>query len=161
MHRGVVTALAVSISFAFCGAAVAQAPPSYGMPITIEQAKKVAAAAVAESTKNNWGHCIAIVAPSGDLTYFERMDNCQYGSIAIALRKAKAAAIFKRPTKSFEDRLAQGGGGLTLLTLDGVIASEGGLPILVDGKIIGAIGISGATGAQDAQAATAGLNALK
>ena len=104
---------------------------------------------------------IAVVGPSGDLVYFRKIDNTQFGSIAIAQHKAKAAATFKRPTKAFEDRVAQGGAGIAALTLDGMIASEGGIPIMVGGKIIGAIGCSGGTGQQDGVACQAGVNALK
>jgi uncharacterized protein GlcG (DUF336 family) len=167
MRKAVLTSLAVSAAILLSAQAHAQAPaappapPAYGEPISVEQAKKAAAAAVAEAKKNNWAMAITIVGPSGDLVYFEKMDNTQYGSIAISQRKARAAAIFRRPTKAFEDRVAQGGPGIAAMTLDGMIASEGGLPILVGGKIIGAIGTSGATGAQDGQAAMAGVNALK
>ena len=108
-----------------------------------------------------WTMAIAVVGPTGDLVYFRRHDNTQFGSTAIALHKAKAAAIFKRPTKSFEDRVAAGGAGLAALTLDGMIASEGGIPIVVGGKIVGAMGCSGGTGQQDGQACQAGVNALK
>lgn len=161
MYRHILTALAVSTSLAFSGAAFAQSgPPAYGMPISIEQAKKAAAAAVAEAAKNNWGLCISVVAPSGDLVYFEKMDNCQYASIAISQHKARAAATYRRPTKVFQDAMQKSPANLNLLTLDGIIASDGGYPIVVGGKIIGAIGTSGATGAQDGQAAMAGLAAL-
>jgi glc operon protein GlcG len=136
-------------------------PPAYGEPINIEQAKKAAAAAAEEAKKINTFMAIAVVSPSGDLVYFEKMDNTQYASIAIAIHKAKAAATFRRPTQSFEERVAAGGAGLTLLTLDGIIASPGGNPILVGGKVIGAIGLSGGTGAQDHQASLAGVAALK
>jgi uncharacterized protein GlcG (DUF336 family) len=105
--------------------------------------------------------CVAVVAPSGDLVYFERMDNCQYASITISQHKAKAAAIFRRPTKVFEERVASGGAGIAAMTLDGVIASDGGFPIVVGGKIIGAMGCSGGTGQQDGQSCQAGVNALK
>jgi uncharacterized protein GlcG (DUF336 family) len=136
-------------------------PPAYGEQINIEQAKKAAAAAAEEAKKINTFMAIAVVSPSGDLVYFEKMDNTQYASIAIAIHKAKAAATFRRPTSSFEERVGQGGVGLTLLTLDGIIASPGGNPIIVGGKLIGAIGLSGGTGAQDNQASLAGVNALK
>jgi len=136
-------------------------PPAYGEQINIEQAKKAAAAAAEEAKKINTFMAIAVVSPSGDLVYFEKMDNTQYASIAIAIHKAKAAATFRRPTSSFEERVGQGGVGLTLLTLDGIIASPGGNPIIVGGKLIGAIGLSGGTGAQDHQASLAGVNALK
>ena len=161
MYRSILAAVAVATSLAFSGAALAQGgPPAYGMPISAEQAKKVAAAAIAEASKNNWGLCIAIVAPSGDLVYFEKMDNCQYASIAISQHKARAAATFRRPTKVFQDAVQKSPSNLNLLTLDGIIASDGGYPIVVGGKIVGAIGTSGATGAQDGQAAQAGIAAL-
>lgn len=167
MRKISLTLIAAGAAILFGAQAYAQAPaapprpPAYGDMINMEQAKKVAAGAVAEAAKNGWALAITIVGPSGDLVYFEKMDNTQFASIAISQHKARAAATFKRPTKAFEDRIAQGGAGLTALTLDGVIGSEGGVPILVGGKIIGAIGTSGATGAQDGQSATAGVNALK
>jgi uncharacterized protein GlcG (DUF336 family) len=138
----------------------APAAPVYGEPITVDQAKKAAEAAVSEAKKNNWMMVISIVGPYGDLVYLEKMDNAQTGSITISQHKARAAAAFRRPTKSYEERVAAGGAGLTALTLDGVVASEGGIPIVLGGKIIGAIGVSGATSAQDGQVASAGVNAL-
>jgi uncharacterized protein GlcG (DUF336 family) len=143
------------------GAQAPAPPPAYGDIINLEQAKKAADAAEAEMKKNNWTMAVAIVGPTGDLVHFRRIDNTQFGSTAIALHKAKAAAIFKRPTKAFEDRVAAGGAGLTALTLDGMIASEGGIPIVVGGKIVGAMGCSGGTGQQDGFACQAGVNALK
>jgi len=134
---------------------------SYGPSISLDNAKKVAAAAVAEVRKNNWTMAVAVVDPNGDLVYFEKMDNTQYASVNIAIHKARTAARFRRPTSSFEERVGQGGVGLTLLTLDDIIASPGGNPIIVGGKLIGAIGLSGGTGAQDNQASLAGVNALK
>jgi glc operon protein GlcG len=139
-------------------AAPAPPPPAYGNAITVEQAKKVAAAAVAESRKNNWLMVITIVDPAGELVYFERMDNAQYASIQISQGKAKTAAKFKRPTKVFADAMA--GGANFYLSFEGLVASPGGVPIMEGGKIIGAIGISGATGAQDHQVATAAVAAL-
>jgi glc operon protein GlcG len=162
MYRSVLTALAVSTSLAFAGAAYAQSgPPAYGAPISIDDAKKAVAAGVAEAQKNNWGLCFAIVAPSGDLVYFEKMDNCQYASIVISQHKAKTAATYRRPTKVFQDAMQSSPSNLNLLTLDGIIASDGGVPIVKDGKIVGAIGVSGATGAQDGQAAAAAIAALR
>jgi glc operon protein GlcG len=140
--------------------AAAQTPPPYGEPIGIEAARKAVAAAVAESKKNNWGMAIGVVDTGGHLVYFERMDNTQAGSANIALDKAKTAVLFRRPSKAFEDALAAGGAGLRILTL-GVTAVEGGLPIVVNGKVIGAIGASGGTAQQDGVAAGAGVNALK
>jgi uncharacterized protein GlcG (DUF336 family) len=163
----------VLTSVALCAAIVAapafaQAPPTppappmaYGETINIETAKKAAAAAAEESRKNNWGMCIAVTGPSGDLVYFERLDLCQFASIAISQHKARAAATFKRPTKAFEDRVASGPAGVAVITLDGVIASEGGIPIVIGGKIVGAMGCSGGTGQQDGVACQAGVNAVK
>jgi uncharacterized protein GlcG (DUF336 family) len=154
--------IAAAIALMTCVPVSAQqppAPPMYGPEIALEQAKKAADAAEAEAKKNNWLMAIAVVSPSGDLAYFRKLDGTQYASIQIAQHKAKAAATFRRPTKAFQDGLAQG--NTFLLTLDGVIASEGGVPIVVGGKIIGAIGCSGGTGAQDGQVCQAGVNALK
>jgi glc operon protein GlcG len=163
MRQFVITSVALCAA-ALATPAVAQAPappPPYGETINSETAKKAVAAAVAESQKNGWAMCVALVAPSGDLVQFERMDNCQFASITISQHKARAAATFRRPTKVFEDRVAAGGAGITALTLDGVIASQGGFPIVVGGKIVGALGCSGGTGDQDAAACQAGINALK
>jgi uncharacterized protein GlcG (DUF336 family) len=162
MRNTILSTLAICAAVLFTTYAKAQGgPPSYGEPINFEQAKKATEAAMAEAKKNNWAMAITVVGPSGDLVHFAKMDNTQYGSIAISQRKARAAAIFRRPTKSFEDRVAQGGAGIAAMTLDGIIASEGGIPVVIGGKIVGAIGCSGATGAQDGQACQAGVNALK
>jgi glc operon protein GlcG len=118
-------------------------------------------AAAAEAKKNGWFVAIAVVSNGGHLVHFSKMDQTQFGSIQIAIHKAKAAAHFRRPTKAFEDRVAQGGAGIAVMTLDGIIASEGGIPLVRDGKIIGAIGCSGATGAQDGQACKAGVDTIK
>ena len=133
----------------------------YGEPIKLEQAKKAADAALADATKRGWPMCIAVVAPSGDLVYFVKMDDCQYASIAIAQHKAKAAATFRRPTVNFERLLGRGPFFSYLTTLDGVIASRGGNPIVVNGKIIGAIGVSGGSGAQDDVISNTGVGAVK
>ena len=142
----------------------ALAPPPYGEPINLETAKKVAAAAVAETTKRNWNaFCIAVVGPSGDLVYFEKQDNCQYASTTIAQHKARTAARYRRPTLVFETLIGKGPYYAYQLTLDDVIASRGGNPLVVDGKIIGAIGVSGGSGSQDnvvSLAGQAGLNAV-
>lgn len=133
-------------------------PPTtaYGTPITLEQAKKVADAAEAEARKRNMNMAIAVVEPSGDLVYFRRMDGTQYASIKIAQEKAISAALFRRSSKDFLDRVAKG--DLSPMSLRGAVASAGGIPILVNGKIIGAIGVSG--GADD-PVAQAGANAVK
>jgi uncharacterized protein GlcG (DUF336 family) len=133
----------------------------YGAPISTDNAKKAAAAAVAEARKNNWNMAVAVTDPSGALVYFERMDAVQYASIAIAQDKARAAATFRRPTKAMYDELEKGGAGLRFLSLRGAVASEGGELIIQDGKIVGAIGLSGGSGAQDGQCARAGTAALK
>jgi glc operon protein GlcG len=164
MRNTLLTSLAIGAAILFGADARAQAPappPPYGETLNSVTAKKAAAAAADEAKKNGWAMCIAVVAPSGDLVYFERMDNCQFASITISQHKARAAATFRRPTKVFEDRVASGGAGIAALTLDGVIASEGGLPIVVGGKIVGAMGCSGGTGQQDGMACQAGVNALK
>jgi uncharacterized protein GlcG (DUF336 family) len=162
--RRLIATMSVSIVFILCGVEAGNAqqpPPAYGEQINIERAKNAAAAAVAEAQKINTFMAIAVVSPSGDLVYFEKMDNTQFASINIAIHKARAAATFRRPTQSFEERVGAGGVGLTLLTIDGIIASPGGNPILVDGKLIGAIGVSGGTGAQDHQVSLAGVAAVK
>jgi len=139
----------------------AQMPNPYGPSISLEAAKKLAAPALAEAAKNNWSIALAIVDPSGNLVYFEKMDNTQLGSVNVAIDKARTAAMFKRPTKAFQDGLAAGGDGLRILRLQGVTPVEGGFPLLIDGKIVGAIGASGATSAQDSQCAKAGADSLK
>jgi glc operon protein GlcG len=140
-----------------CGPSAAQqpqaaAPPPYGTPISVDQARAAAAAAVAEAKKNNWFYAVAVVEPSGALVYFERMDDTQYASARIAQDRARASALFRRPTKAFADRVAQQN-DLSVLSLAESSWSEGGLPIIVDGKLIGAIGASGGTQPQDGQVA--------
>ena len=152
------TAAAMLMVFAL-GAQAQQMPNPYSGPITLETAKKITAAAVAEGKKNNWKMAFAVADTAGHLVYFEKMDNTQTASIKIAIVKARAAATFKRPTKTFADAVAKGNNAI--LGLPGTVTSEGGIPILVDGKIIGAIGASGGTGEQDGIAAQAGLNTLK
>jgi uncharacterized protein GlcG (DUF336 family) len=136
----------------------AQLPNAYGPAISVETARKLAAAATAEGKKNGWTVAVAIVDPDGELVFFERIDNTQAGSIGVAQDKARTAARFKRPTKAFEDALV--GGRQAILGLAGVTPIEGGLPLLVDGKIIGAIGVSGATSQQDGICAQAGADSL-
>jgi glc operon protein GlcG len=142
--------------------APAPAPPiEYGPTVTLDQARKAADAALAEAKKNNWLMAVAVVGPTGDLVYFAKMDNTQYQAIPLAQHKARAAAVFKRPTKALEERGSAGGAGIASMTLDGMIASAGGVLIVADGKIIGAVGTSGGTGEQDAVVSTAGVNAIK
>jgi glc operon protein GlcG len=132
---------------------------AYGLPITIEHAKRVAVPALAEARRNNWAMAVAIVDTAGDLVYFEKMDATQNGSVDVAIDKARSAARFKRPTKAFQDTLAQGGDGWRVLRLKGAVPIEGGVPVVVDGKIVGAIGVSGGTSPQDGQCANAGAEA--
>jgi len=139
------------------------APPQipYGLSINIESAKKAAAAAIAEARKNNWTMAVAIVDTGGYLVYFEKMDGTQTGSVDVSIEKARSAALFRRPTKLFQDGVAVGGEGLRLLRLTGAVPIDGGFPIIADGKLIGGIGISGGAGEQDGQVAKAGADSLK
>ena len=139
---------------------LAQMPNPYGVSINLETAKKVAAAAIAEARKNNWTMAVAITDTAGDLIYFEKIDATQTGSVKVSMNKARSAALFKRPTKAFQDVLAGGGEGLRVLGLEGAVPVEGGLPLLMDGKIVGAIGVSGGTSQQDGVSAKAGADAL-
>jgi uncharacterized protein GlcG (DUF336 family) len=135
--------------------------PPYGLAITNEQAKKVADAALAPARANGWTVVVAIVDTGGFLVYLEKLDQTQVGSVAIAEDKARSSAIFKRPTKMFHERLARGGDGMIVLGLKGATPVEGGLPILVDGKLIGALGVSGGSSAEDEVCAEAGAAALR
>lgn len=141
--------------------AFAQLPNPYGASINLEQAKKMAALSVAEAAKNNWKMAIAIVDVAGDLVYFEKMDGTQVASVNIAQDKARSSVRFKRPTKAMQDVLAGGGAGIRFLALQGAIPVEGGLPIVMDGKIVGAIGASGGTSDQDGLTAKAGADSVK
>jgi glc operon protein GlcG len=137
-------------------------PPEYGLSLTNEQAKEAAAAALAEARKNNWRMAIAVVAPDGNLVYFEKLDGTQNASASLALAKARTSALFRRPSKAFADQFLAGNTGFMSFPDDArPIASEGGMPIVQNGKLIGAIGVSGGTGPQDGQVATAGANVVK
>jgi uncharacterized protein GlcG (DUF336 family) len=146
------------------GAQQPAAPPppqiSYGAPISLEQAKKVIAAAEGEAKKNNWNMVIAVLDSGANLVMLERMDGTQLGSIEVAKDKAYSAVLYRRPTKVLQDVLEKGGLNLRVLKLSGALPFEGGIPILVDGKIIGAVGVSGGASEQDAQVAKAGADAL-
>ena len=142
--------------------AVAQTPPPpppYGAPISIEQAKKAMASAEAEARKNNWQVVISIVDSGGHLVMLQRLD-AQNASVDIATGKARTSVNFRRPTKALEDGLAANGTALRILAVPGAMPLQGGLPIVVDGKIIGAIGVSGVTSAQDEIVAKAGADIL-
>lgn len=138
-------------------------PPQipYGLSISTESAKTVAAAAIAEARRNRWNMAIAIVDTGAHLVYFERMQDTQTGSVDLAIEKARTSSLFRRPTRVFEEGLAAGGDGLRLLRLTGANPNAGGIPIVVDGKLIGAIGVSGGAVDQDEQAAKAGVAVAK
>src|SRR6185295_14127792 len=145
MKRSITTLLTFIFLAAFAAVSVyAQtAPaPAYGTPIAVESAKKVAAAAVAEAKKNNFQMAIAVVDTAGNLVYFEKMDGTQTGSVNVSIDKARSAALFKRPTKAFQDIVAAGGVGLRILGLQGAVPVDGGIPLMEGGKIVGAIGAS-------------------
>jgi glc operon protein GlcG len=150
-----------SVVFAQQPNATGMLPNPYGPPITLKMAKSVVAPAIAKATKNNWNMAVAIVDASGNLVYFEKMDNTELASPTIAIDKARSAASFKRPTKSLQVQLAAGGEGLRYLSLQGAIPVDGGIPLIADGKIIGAIGVSGGTSSEDGQSAQAGADSLK
>ena len=134
-------------------------PPGYGAPITLEQAKAAIAAGQAESKKNGWNHVFAVVDGGGNLIAFEKADLASNSSVEIAQAKAKTAATFRVPTKAYQDRLSSG--ETFILGLPGVVPAAGGVPIVLGGKVIGAIGVSGATPLQDHQAGEAGVAAVK
>jgi glc operon protein GlcG len=134
-------------------------PPPYGAPITLEQAKKVAAAAEAEAKKHNLNSVIVIVEPNGQPVYVEKMDGTQYASFNVAMDKATSSALYRRPTAAFQAGLKAG--NPYLMTLRGMNAVPGGLPIVVGGKLIGGLGVSGGSGPEDVQVAQAGIAGLK
>jgi len=142
-------------------AATPPPPPPYGPAITLEQAKKVMAGAEAEANKNKWNVVIAVLDSGGNLVMVHRMDGAQWGSIEVAREKAYSAVAFRRPTKVFQDLIEQGGGNMRILRLPGASPLEGGIPIVADGKLIGAVGVSGVTSQQDAQIGRAGIEAMK
>jgi len=158
--KSIIAVAAGAMIAGFTMQAAAQQLP-YGAPISTENAKKAAAAAFAEARKNNWTQAIAITDPAGVLVYYERMDGTQNAAPAVAQGKARSAALFKRNTKAFQDDLTAGGVGLRYLSLPGVVAAAGGNLLVIDGKIVGAIGVSGGTYAQDDQVAAAGAAALQ
>lgn len=177
MRRLMMMAGAAGVALLMGTGAFAQVPPDpnnpneavpekaaylpYGETINLETAKKVAAAALADATKRGWPMCISVVGPTGDLIYFEKMDDCQYASVTISQHKARTAARYRRPTVVFERLMGKGAFFAYLPTLDDAIMSRGGNPLVVNGKIIGAIGVSGGTGSQDDTISLAGAAALK
>jgi glc operon protein GlcG len=162
MSSDIVVKSLVAVLLTLCAASgLAQMPNPYGSPISLEDAKKIATPALAEARRNNWAVAVAVVDSAGILVYFEKMDNTQIGSADVAIGKARSAALFKRPTKAFQDTLAAGGDGFRILGLQGAVPVEGGIPLLIDGKIVGAIGVSGVTSQQDGQCAKSGAETLK
>src|SRR3954463_14612333 len=141
--------------------AFAQLPNPYGAAGSLETARKIAATSVAEAGKAGLKMAIAIVDTAGDLVYFEKMDGTQVASVNIAQDKARSSVRFKRPTKAMQDILAAGGAGVRFLALQGAVPVEGGLPLIIGGNIVGAIGASGGTSEQDGQAAKAGADSVK
>jgi glc operon protein GlcG len=153
---------AVAIMLATALSAVAQQPPTpYGAPMTLDAAKKAMAAAEAEAEKNKWPVAIAILDTTGSLLMLHKLESTQTASVEIAIGKARTALDFRRPTKALQDTVAGGGAGLRLLSVRGAFLLEGGVPVVVDGKVVGAIGVSGVTSDQDAQVAMAGAAAAK
>jgi glc operon protein GlcG len=136
-------------------------PPPYGPPITIEGARAVMAAAESEAAKNNWAVVISIIDSGGNIVMLHRHNDVQLSSIEISQGKAKTALMFKRPSKVLDDAISSGGAGLRFLALKDIVPLEGGLPLVAEGKIVGAIGVSGVLSAQDAQVARAGADGLK
>ena len=134
---------------------------SYGLPITTEVAKKVASAALAEARANGWTMAAAIVDPAGILVYFEKIDDTQHASPRIAIDKARSAAMFKRSTKTFQDSVERGGVGLRVTNLRGASTVEGGVPIIVNGQIVGGLGVSGGLAEQDGQCCKAAIEAIQ
>ena len=157
--RKLLVSIALVAGFAANNAFAQASPAPYGAPINIEQAKKAMVAAEAEARKNNWQVVISIVDSGGHLVMLQRLD-AQTGSIEIATGKATTSAALRRPTKAVEDGLAAGGAGLRILSVRSVVALQGGVPILLDGKIIGAIGVSGVLASQDEMVAMAGAAAI-
>jgi uncharacterized protein GlcG (DUF336 family) len=164
MFRLLALVCAVALS---AGPALAQQPAApasstlpYGPPVTLDQAKRAMSAAELEAAKNSLQVAITILDSGGNWVMFHRFDNTQLSSIQFSEGKARTALDFKRPSKALDDAIAAGGAGMRLLALKDITPIEGGLPLIVDGKIIGAIGVSGALSSQDAQIAKVGADAL-
>jgi uncharacterized protein GlcG (DUF336 family) len=152
-------ALALAVVLTLLGGTAVSAQMTDKKALTLTAAKKIAAAAEQTAAQNTWTVVVAIVDDGGHLVYLSRIDGTQYGSVEVAIRKAKTSAAFKRPTKALEDAIA--GGRTALLGLEGgVVPLEGGVPLVLDGKVIGAIGVSGVTSQQDGVVAKAGADAV-
>jgi len=157
MSRNAMIALSVFL-LATTSAASARSQLSTKRTLTLEAARKVAAAAEAEARKNNWNVAVAVVDDGGQLVLFQRLDGTKLVAIDIAVRKARTAVYFQSETKALEEEVTKG--RTALLPIDGFMPLEGGIPLIVEGQLIGAIGVSGVTGEQDAQCAQAGAKAL-
>jgi uncharacterized protein GlcG (DUF336 family) len=158
MRGRAVSVSVVSVVLALFLAGTGRGAPLQKKSLSLEDARKAGAAAAVEAKKNQWNVAIAVVDDGGYLLYFERIDETQTGSIDIAIGKARTAAYYKRPTKALEDAI--NGGQYAILTYPNTLPREGGLPILADGKVVGAIGVSGVKSSEDAQVAKAGVDAL-
>ena len=159
MRGRAISVSVISVMLALLFAGTGWGAPLLKKSLSLEDARKAAAAAATEAKKNKWNMAIAVVDDGGQLIYFERIDETQVGSIDIAIGKARTAAIFKRPTKALEDAI--NGGQHAILSFPNTLPREGGLPIFADGKCIGAIGVSGGTSSEDAQVGKAGVDVLK
>jgi glc operon protein GlcG len=159
MLKTIALAAALVVASAMTATAQQTPPPGYGAPLTLDAAKKAMAAAEAEAKANSWPVAIAIVDTTGSLVMLVKLDNTQTASVAIAEGKAKTAMDFRRPTKALQDVIAGGGVGLRLLSLNTATPLEGGVPIIVGGKIVGGIGVSGVASENDAKVAMAGAAA--
>jgi glc operon protein GlcG len=159
-NKNTFAALALAVPSMLATTSVMAQVPQYGANVNQDQAHKAVAAALVEARKINVPMAVTVVDTAGQLVVFDRMDNTQTASIAVSQDKAVSAAMYRRPTKAFQDGLAAGGAGLRILTLRGANAVEGGIPLVVDGKIIGAIGVSGGAAEQDGVVAKAGADAL-
>ena len=159
MRGRAISVSVISVMLALFFSGTGWGAPLLKKSLSLEDARKAAAAAATEAKKNKWNMAIAVVDDGGQLIYFERIDETQVGSIDIAIGKARTAAIFKRPTKALEDAI--NGGQYAILTFPNTLPREGGLPIFADGKCIGAIGVSGGKSSEDAQVGKAGVDALK
>jgi uncharacterized protein GlcG (DUF336 family) len=157
MNRKPLFALLLGMAFA-ATASAQDRRPDYGPDVNTATAKKIAAGVIAECQKNGWNVAVAVVDPHGALVYFERMEDTQWASNDIAIGKARSAAVYRRPTRVFADVINKGGPATA--TLGGVYASPGGVPLFVDGKVTGAVGVSGVTGDQDEQCSKAGASGM-
>jgi glc operon protein GlcG len=135
-------------------------PLPYGMPLTLAQAKTMMRAAEALAEANEWPVAIAIADAAGDVVLALKRDDTQHSSLAIATGKALTAVNFRRPTKMFQDGIAAGGEGLRFLAVPGVTPLEGGFPIVLEGRVVGGVGVSGVLSTQDTEVALAALEAI-